>query len=154
MVVNSKHGKNINSNKKELGPPEEQVRENARNKLNNASVLKSVPFKARRKLRRLIAFSQTKEIVIKQECVSLMSLAAGGMDPPPNMIMDSGTMYHLSRVRNDFAKIADEKIRVSGISGSSFGYKGYLKPCELGMNIECIYYKDLPAQALLSVDKA
>ena len=52
------------------------------------------------------------------------------------LIMDSGAMlFHLSRNKKDFCRITDERIRITGIAGGSFGYHGYLKPNELGLNM-------------------
>ena len=67
----------------------------AKGKLDAQSILKNIPFKARRKLRSQIAFAQTKEIVITPDRLVLLNLAKGG-EGPTSLIMDSGTMFHLS----------------------------------------------------------
>ena len=147
----------INSNrykhKGSLRSSGEQAISDAQGKLDAQPILKKIPFKARRKLRRLIAFTQTKEIIITQDRLVMLNLAKSGVKGQSTVIMDSGTMYHISRNKNDFCNITNERIRITGIAGGSFGYHGYLKQSALGMNIQAIYYKDLPVEALISLEK-
>ena len=61
-----------------LRSSEEQAINDAQGKLDAQPILKKIPFKARRKLRRLIAFTQTKEIIITQDRLVMLNLAKSG----------------------------------------------------------------------------
>ena len=129
---------------------EEEALQLAKKKLKHVSILNRVPYKARRKLRRLIAFANAKQIRIPHEVVSLINLSQDTRES--SLIVDSGTLFNIHRNKDDFCRITDQRIRISGVAGGSYGYRGFLKPSELGIGIEAIWFKDLPVNALLSVE--
>ena len=124
--------------------------EDARRKLANHSPMCKIPLKTRRKLRRMIKFATLDEITLPEEVNTLINL--GGHNSSACVIMDSGTLYHINKSKSDFQRISDTKIRIKGVSGGAYGYRGWLKPSEIGINIEAIWFPDLPVHALLSVE--
>ena len=122
--------------------------EQAKRKLANHSPMNNIPLKSRRKLRRMINFASLDEITIPEEINTFINAENGG----GCIVLDSGTLFHINKSKQDFLRITDTKIRMRGISGGAYGYKGYLKPSPLGLNIESIYFPQLPVNALLSVE--
>ena len=69
-------------------------------------------------------------------------------------IIDSGASTHLVQNRAAFQSISiRDKVRIRGVAGVSFGYRGVLKPTIFGRRISAVYYRDLPVPALISVSK-
>ena len=110
------------------------------------------PAKTRRRLARLIKFSKKELIELPTNFVSYFS---DPLNPPQNfatVIVDSGTVYHINRRKEDFRHISQTQVRIKGVSGMSYGRKGVLKPSALGTNLPAIWYKDLPVDCLVSVE--
>ena len=122
----------------------EEVIKRARGKLS-----KNIPARARRSLRRLIEITlkEYNTVNIPEE---IRSFYTNNQKLEATLIVDSGTVHHLYRNRDDFANITNERVRIRGVSGISYGLRGTLKPSPLGKNIPAIWYKDLPVDGLLS----
>ncbi|MBQ28094.1 MAG: hypothetical protein CMH81_08185 [Nitrospiraceae bacterium] len=140
----------VRSSKLNKMSEEEQVRK-AKIKLS-----KRLPARSRRAVRRLILFSNTESIDLKNTkqwkdiCSFYMNNTRNKTGT--NIIVDSGTEYHIFRDKENFKQASNEKIRIKGVSGSSYGYKGVLKNSVLGTNISAVWFKQLPVECLLSVE--
>ncbi|MDP7555893.1 MAG: hypothetical protein QGF31_06895, partial [Nitrospinota bacterium] len=110
-----------------------------------------IPAKARRKLKRLILFSQRDEITLPKKILSFTTETQTEFKETP-IILDSGTVHHINRNKHDFSSISNRKVRIKGVAGTSAGLMGVLKPSVLGINIPAVYFKDLPIDCLISVE--
>ena len=102
------------------------------------------------KARRILARIKQKE----NEIIDLKEVFYGTSqeDLPKSIIVDSGTVMHISRSKENFRTVSDKQIRIRGVAGTSKGHVGVLKPSVLGENLKAILFPDLPVECLLSTE--
>ena len=69
-----------------------------------------------------------------------------------SVIVDSGTTYHICRSKDSFEHIGNKSVNIRGVGGSSKGFLGVLKPCELGVHIPAVWFEGLPVEMLISTE--
>ena len=77
-------------------------------------------------------------------------IADGKYNAVVNVIVDSGTTYHLAKEKGNFKKISNKTVSIRGVNGLSKGYWGVLRPSQLGYNIPAIYFPEMPVNMLIS----
>ena len=66
-------------------------------------------------------------------------------------VVDSGTVYHISRNREHFKHISStNKIYIKGVTGKPLAHMGILHRNILGHNITAVYFPELPVAMLVS----
>ena len=121
----------------------------AQAKLKNVKSLpKSINFRGRRKLRKMILIASLKqdELILHESFFGNIS-----ENQDRSIIIDSGTTLHIGRDRIDFKSVSAETVRIRGATGTSCGYKGILAESPLGYDVPAIWYPQLPVRMLLSV---